>query len=167
MVAGLIFILAGVAAAAGHGYPHHGYHPPHGYHPLKHPKCTKKIETVTRQFCRLEIEKSCKTESKTFFKITGFEDKDCKDIEVCKHGYGYHGHGYHGYHGYHGKREAHAPVECEKETKEICKKIPVKEEVTKDIEFCKGTPKKVCEDKEVKIPKITCERPEEKSKIRT
>ena len=42
-----------------------------------------------------------------------------------------------------GKREAHAPVECEKETKEICKKVPIKEEVTKDIEFCKGTPKKV------------------------
>ena len=53
---------------------------------------------------------------------------------------GYYGHGYHGYHGYHGKREAHAPVECEKETKEICKKVPIKEDITKDIEFCKGTP---------------------------
>jgi hypothetical protein len=153
MVAGLIFLLAGVAVAAGRGYHHHGYL----HH--NHPKCTKEIETVTRQFCRLEFEKSCKTETKTFVKITGFEDKECKEVEVCKHGYGesdkrtygniilpcigYHGHGYHGYHGYHGKREAHAPVECEKETKEICKKVPIKEEVTKDIEFCKGTPKKV------------------------
>ena len=33
--------------------------------------------------------------------------------------------------------------ECEKETKEICKKVPIKEEINKDVEFCKGTPKKV------------------------
>ena len=48
MVAGLIFLMAGVAAAAGHGYHHHGY-----LH-LNHPKCTKQIETVTRERCRLE-----------------------------------------------------------------------------------------------------------------
>ena len=42
-----------------------------------------------------------------------------------------------------GRHMAHAPIECEKETKNICKKVPVKEEVSKDIEFCKGTPKKV------------------------
>jgi len=153
-MAGLIFLLAGLSAVTGHLYHH-------GYHHLKHPKCTKEIETVTKEFCRLEFEKTCKTETKTFFKITGFEDKDCKEIEVCKHGfYGYHGYGYHGYYG---KREAHAPVECEKETKEICKKVPVKEEVAKDIEFCKGTPKKVCKDVEVKIPKIVCEEPEDET----
>ena len=56
---------------------------------------------------------------------------------------GYHGYGYHGHHGYHGKREAHAAKECEKETKEICKKVPIKEEITKDVEFCKGIPKEV------------------------
>ena len=81
-MAGLIFLLAGISAAAGHGYHHHGYH----HH--KHPKCTREIETVTKELCRLEFEKTCKTETKTFFKITGFEDKDCKEVEVCKHGYG-------------------------------------------------------------------------------
>merc|ERR1712055_1081279 len=131
----------------------------HGYHHHHHPyhKCTKEIETITKNLCRLELEKSCETKTKTFVKITGFEDTDCKEIEVCKHSHGYYGHGFHGYHGYHGKREAHAVIECEKETKEICKKVPIKEEVTKDIEFCKAIPKKVCEDKELQVPKITCE----------
>lgn len=78
-MAGLVFFLAVLSGGAAHLYHH-------GYHHLKHPKCTKEIETVTKEFCRLEFEKTCKTETKTFFKITGFEDKDCKDIEVCKHG---------------------------------------------------------------------------------
>merc|ERR1711936_1113385 len=119
-------------------YFHHHYH-----------KCTKEIETITKNLCRLEFEKSCETKTKTFVKITGYEDTDCKEIEVCKYP-----------HGYHGKREAHAVVECEKETKEICKKVPIKEDVTKDIEFCKAVPTKVCEDKELKVPKITCQEKE-------
>ena len=82
MKAGLLYLLCSVTAAAGHGYHHHGYHH-HG-----HPKCTKEIEIVTKNFCRLEFEKSCTTETKTFFKITGFEDKDCKEVEICKHGHG-------------------------------------------------------------------------------
>merc|ERR1719500_789139 len=107
---GLLLLLCGLSVSAGHFHPYHGYHH----------KCSREIVTVTKPFCRLEFEKTC-------------------------------------------KREAHAPVECEKETKEICKKVPIKEDITKDIEFCKGTPKKVCEDKEVKIPKITCEEPEEEA----
>ena len=56
--------------------------------------------------------------------------------------------GYSGHHGFHGKRSADAahgyPVpECEKETKEICKQVPVKEEVSKDIDRCTRTPKEV------------------------
>merc|ERR1711936_495689 len=130
----LLVLCTYTTTTMGHGYHHH--HNP--YH-----KCTKEIETVTKNLCRLELEKSCETKTKTFVKITGYEDTDCKEIEVCKHPYGYYGHGFHGYHGYHGKREAHAVIECEKETKEI--------------EFCKAIPKKVCEDKELKVPKITCE----------
>ena len=38
--------------------------------------------------CRIELEKSCTTETKTFTKITGFEKGDCKEIEVCKYGHG-------------------------------------------------------------------------------
>ena len=56
-------------------------------------------------------------------------------------------------HGYH-------HVECEKETKTICKKAPVTEEVSKDFELCRPKPTKVCEDKELKVPNIVCEEPE-------
>merc|ERR1712002_1304394 len=145
MVGTVVLLVLGTITTitTGHGYHHH-----HPYH-----MCTREIETITKNLCRLELEKSCETKTKTFVKITGYEDTDCKEIEVCKHPHGYYGHGLHGYHG---KMEAHAVVECEKETKEICKKVPIKEDVTKDIEFCKAVPKKVCEDRELKVPKITC-----------
>ena len=66
------------------------------------------------------------------------------------------------------KREAEAEadphhpyyVECEKETKNVCKKKPVIEEVTKDFELCHPKPTKVCEDKEIQVPKVVCEEPE-------
>merc|ERR1719153_107969 len=158
MIKQFLVLLASLSAVlcspARHGY-YHGYH--HG--PIlayAHPKCTKTLETVTKELCRIELEKSCTTETKTFTKITGFEKGDCKEIEICKHGD----------HGYHGKRSAapahgyHVP-ECEKETKEICKRVPVKEEVSKDIDLCSRTPKEVCEDKEIKVPKIVCEEKKE------
>ena len=52
------------------------------------------------------------------------------------------------HHGHHGKRSAdpspgYHPIKCEKVTKEICKKVPVKEEVSKDIDLCTRTPKEV------------------------
>ena len=56
--------------------------------------------------------------------------------------------GYHGHRGFHGKRSAdaepgyvHAP--CEKVTKEICKSVPVKADVSKDIESCTEVAKEV------------------------
>ena len=72
----------------------------------------------------------------------------------------YHGHFYH-------RRAAEAEadphgyyVECEKETKTVCKKTPVTEEVSKDFELCRPKPTEVCEDKELKVPNIVCEEPE-------
>ena len=71
----------------------------------------------------------------------------------------HHGHFYH-------RRAAEADphgyfVECEKETKTVCKKAPVTEEVSKDFELCRPKPTKVCEDKELKVPNVVCEEPEE------
>merc|ERR1719250_372552 len=122
----------------------HGYH--HG--PIiayAHPKCTKTLEKVTKELCRIELEKSCTTETKTFTKITGFEKGHCKEIEVCKYGHGFPIH-----HSYHGKRSAspgYIVPKCEKVTKEICK----------EIDLCTRSPKKVCEEKEINVPKIVCE----------
>merc|ERR1711993_37056 len=125
----LVFSLA--AAVSSHGYYHHGYHHPHV-------KCTRVLETITKNLCRYDVEKECVTKTKTFVKITGYEDTDCKEIEVCKHALPYH-------HGpfYH-KRAAEAEadphgyyVKCEKEMKTVCKKKPVTEEVSKDFELCR------------------------------
>ena len=134
-----------------YGPPHHGYGP----------KCEKGVKTVTKKFCGVKIEKECVTETKTFTKITGYEKGDCKEVEVCKHGYGF------GHHGY--------PVpECEKETKEVCRQVPTKEEVSKDFELCRPVPKEVCfsynlsrilhnhhhhqecEEKEIEVPTLIC-----------
>ena len=74
--------MSGYENASSAGYYHHGYH---GYH---HPlvKCERVVETVTKKLCRIEVEKECVTKTKTFKKITGYEDGECKEIEVCKHG---------------------------------------------------------------------------------
>merc|ERR1719470_575845 len=90
---------ASVALGSPAGFGYHGRHI--GY---PHPKCTRELEKVTRKFCKLELEKTCSTETKTFTKITGFEKGECKDIEVCTR-----------------------------------------------------TPKEVCEEKEIEVPRLVCE----------
>ena len=115
------------------GYYHPGYH---GYH---HPlvKCEKVAEAVTKKLCRIEVERECETKTKTFVKVTGYEDTDCKEVELKRpvhHGYLYH------------KREAEADPHgfaYEKVTKTFCKKTPVTEEVSKDFELCRPKPSEV------------------------
>ena len=46
--------------------------------------------------------------------------------------------------------------------KEVCKQEPVVEEKSEDREYCKFMPKKVCEEKTFKVPKLVCEEIEEK-----
>merc|ERR1712137_1218392 len=126
--------------APGHFF-HHGYHGYHGYHP----KCTTELEAVTKTLCRIEGEKECETKTKTYTKITGYEDTDCKEVEFKKPvhvGYGY---------GYH-KREAEAEADAHGYAYE---------KVSKDFELCRPKPSEVCEDKEIKVPKLVCEDPVE------
>merc|ERR1711920_1195342 len=69
---------------------------------------------------------------------------------------------HHGY--FYHKREAEVDAHgfaYEKVTKTICKKTPITEEVSKDFELCRPKPSEVCEDKEVKVPKLVCEGPAE------
>ena len=114
--------------APGHFYGYHGYHAP----------CTTELETVTKKLCRIEVERECETKTKTFVKVTGYEDTDCKEVELKRpvhHGYLYH------------KREAEADPHgfaYEKVTKTFCKKTPVTEEVSKDFELCRPKPSEVC-----------------------
>merc|ERR1712183_92659 len=141
-----LITLAGCSVASPVGYGHHL--------PYLHPKCKEEVETITKKFCRVEIERTCTMETiKLGVKITGYEKGECKEVTHCLPT-----------HGYHGKREAVADpgyghLGCEKVTQEICQQVPVTEEVSEDVEVCKGTPKEVCEDVEVKVPKIKCEEP--------
>merc|ERR1719292_86387 len=129
--------------------------PAHAFGHLHHSPCIKEPSTIKVTECKLVPDKTCSTETvKIGEKITGFENGDCKEIEVCKLGY-------RGFHGYHGKRSAeadpgyvHAP--CEKVTKEVCKSVPVKADINKDIESCTEVAKEVCEEVDKIVPKVTC-----------
>merc|ERR1712042_15973 len=144
----LLGTIASTLAMPEPGYGYHGYHHP--------PPCLKEHETIKVSACKLVPEKTCATETvKVGEKITGFEKGDCKEIEVCAPGYGYHGH-----HGYHGKRSAEAEPgyvhACTKVKKEVCKSVPVKVDVSKDVETCTEVAKEVCEEVEKVVPKVTC-----------
>merc|ERR1712179_542535 len=134
----------------GHGFGH-GYHG-HGHGYIVSP-CTHTLEEVEKEICHLEPEKKCETKTHTYKVITGYEKGECKEIEVCKHPL-------------HHKREAsphgYGYIKCEKKKKEICKQKPTVEEKSKDHELCRLEPKKVCEMKTVKVPKLVCEEAEEK-----
>ena len=60
---------------------HSGYHGYHGHH-----LCQTRLAIEKRELCHVEYEKECETKTRTFTKITGYEDVDCKEIEVCKFG---------------------------------------------------------------------------------
>merc|ERR1712060_540693 len=79
-----------------------------------------------------------------------YEKGECKEIEVCKAGY------YVPRFGHYGKRAADADasfVECEKEMKEVCKQVPVKTPVEKDVEVCVSTPREDARKLREKFPR--------------
>merc|ERR1719228_2250188 len=131
-----------------HGYLHHG----HGY--IHHgPICTHELEEVEKEFCYYDHpEKVCETKTQTYKIVTGYEKGECEEVEVCKYPH------------WRKRRAAGAEpgphygynIECEKDTKEVCKQEPVIEEKSQDLELCRYEPKRVCEDKVVKVPKLVC-----------
>eukprot|EP00091_Calanus_sinicus_P023281 TRINITY_DN7776_c0_g1_i1.p2 TRINITY_DN7776_c0_g1~~TRINITY_DN7776_c0_g1_i1.p2 ORF type:complete len:101 (-),score=34.91 TRINITY_DN7776_c0_g1_i1:132-434(-) len=48
--------------------------------------------------------------------------------------------------------------ECEKVMKMVCKDVPKKEEVMKEVEICVKTPKETCEEGEQQAPTTICEK---------
>merc|ERR1739842_80165 len=59
------------------------------------PPCKHAFVEETKEVCHIEPEKVCETKTRTYKVITGYEDGECKEIEVCK---------FPGFH--HGKRPA-------------------------------------------------------------
>merc|ERR1712062_664081 len=98
LVSGVLlgFLVNTISSVPAHFY-HSGYHGYHGHH-----LCETRLAIEKRELCHVEYEKECETKTRKFTKITGYEDVDCKEIEVCKFE-PYHHHPYHYY-----KREADA-----------------------------------------------------------
>merc|ERR1711933_97842 len=96
-------------------------------------------------------DEECTTELKVVGDKISYEKGECKEVEVCEPVHFVPRHVF--------KREAepsHLPP-CEKVTKEICKREPVKTPVEKNVETCVLNPKQVCEEIETTAPKLTCE----------
>ena len=133
------------AKADPHGFYGHAYHGP---------PCTHVLVEKTKEVCYYEPEKVCETKTSTYKVITGYEKGECKEVEVCKH------------HGWRRRRSPHGPHlhhhECEKEVKEVCGVVPTVEEKSEEVELCHIEPEKVCEEKEVEVPKLVCEEEEDK-----
>merc|ERR1712060_353094 len=144
------FVLTSILAAAfaapsaepkPDAYGFYGHHVYHG------PPCKHAFVEETKEICHIEPEKVCETKTRTYKVITGYEDGECKEIEVCK------------FPGFHHKRSAephYGHIECEKE--------PVVEEKSKDFELCHLEPKKVCEEKTFKVPAWTARRRRRRSR---
>merc|ERR1712088_502945 len=152
----LAFILTSMLAAAAFAAPSaepkadpYGFYGHHVYHG---PPCKHAFVEETKEICHLKPNRVCETKTQTYKVVTGYEDGECKEIEVCK---------FPGFH--HRRRRSAEPgphyghIECEKETKEVCKKEPVVEEKSKDFELCHIEPEKVCEEKTIKVPTLDCE----------
>merc|ERR1712105_19226 len=146
------FLLASMLAAAfaapsaepkADAYGFYGHHLYHG------PPCQHAFVEETKEVCHIEPEKVCETKTRTYKVITGYEDGECKEIEVCK---------FPGFH--HRKRSAepHGYIECEKETKEVCKKEPVVEEKSKDFEICHLSPRRCARRRPSRSPPWTVRR---------
>merc|ERR1719430_1008119 len=112
------------------------------------PNCKPELKTVTREFCRVNIQKDCKTEKKTFNRLAGYEEGECREVEICKFS----------------PSQRSFQSACDKETRKVCEKRPVMEQVSKDIELCVPKPVRECKETEVKEPTLNC-KDEEDDKI--
>merc|ERR1711990_1307380 len=81
------FVLASMLAAAfaapsaepkADAYGFYGHHVYHG------PPCKHAFVEETKEVCHIEPEKVFETKTRTYKVITGYEDGECKEIEVCK-----------------------------------------------------------------------------------
>eukprot|EP00092_Neocalanus_flemingeri_P072131 GFUD01088731.1.p1 GENE.GFUD01088731.1~~GFUD01088731.1.p1 ORF type:complete len:167 (-),score=61.72 GFUD01088731.1:144-644(-) len=118
-------------------------------------ECKVEMVTIVRTNCKVEFDEECTTEEKVVGdKVT--YDRECeeKEVEECKPVHYIPRSGLGGY----APRPSKLESECEKVMKMVCKDIPKKEEVMKDVEICVKTPKETCEEGEQLAPTTTCEK---------
>jgi len=118
-------------------------------------ECKVEMVTMVRTHCKVEFDEACTTEEKVVGdKVT--YDKVCeeKEVEVCKPVHYIPRSGLGGYANLPSKLDS----ECEKVMRNVCKDVPKKEEVMKEVEICVKTPKETCEQGEQLAPTTTCEK---------
>jgi len=97
---------------------------------------------------------------KQFEYVAGYRTGQCKQIvkEKCfRKKIGVISHGFS--HGHYKRRAAQLqspPEICNQDTDVKCEKIPVYEEELVDVEVCEDTPRTVCRDTNVLLPKLIC-----------
>eukprot|EP00091_Calanus_sinicus_P014239 TRINITY_DN3167_c0_g1_i4.p1 TRINITY_DN3167_c0_g1~~TRINITY_DN3167_c0_g1_i4.p1 ORF type:complete len:202 (+),score=63.90 TRINITY_DN3167_c0_g1_i4:23-607(+) len=116
-----------------------------------------KVESITIEVtnCRVEYDEACTTEEKVVGdKVTYDEVCEEREVEECKPVH------------YVPRSRLVAFVnlptqpetECKKVIRNICKDVPKKEEVIKEVEVCVSTPKETCEAGRQLASKTTCEK---------
>jgi len=139
------------------GSPSHA-HNVHNVHRAIQRECEVEQVTIVRTNCKVEFDEECTTEEKVVGDKVTYE-KECeeKEVEECKPVHYIPRSGLGGY----ANLPTNLESECEKVMKMVCKDVPKKEEVMKEVEICVKTPKETCEEGEQLAPKSTCEKVKE------
>merc|ERR1719376_421488 len=121
-------------------------------------ECKVEMVTIVRTNCKVEFDEECTSEEKVVGDKVTYE-KECeeKEVEECKPVHYIPRSGLGGFANLPTKLES----KCEKVMKMVCKDVPKKEEVMKEVEICVKTPKESCEESEQLAPSTTCERVKE------
>merc|ERR1712222_168878 len=157
-----VFVLASMVATAfaapsaepkADAYGFYGHHVYHG------PPCKHAFVEETKEVCHIEPEKVCETKTRTYKVITGYEDGECKEIEVCK------------FPGFHHKRSAepnthYGHIECEKETKEVARRSPSCRRSPRTLSSATWSRRRCARRRRSRCPPLTARRRRRRSRER-
>ena len=103
-------------------------------------ECKVEMVTIVRTNCKVEFDEECTTEEKIVGDKVTYE-KECeeKEVEECQPVHYIPRSGLGGFANLPTKLES----KCGKVMKMVCKDVPKKEEVMKEVEICVKTPKEV------------------------
>jgi len=118
-------------------------------------ECTVEETSISWTTCKVEFDESCSTEEKIVGDKITF-DKECEEREVkeCKPVHYVPRSNLGGLSSLPHQLES----ECSKVKKQVCKDVPKKEAVMKEVEICVRKPKETCERGTQTAPVTTCQK---------
>jgi len=120
--------------------------------------CTESIEVIPNEVCVYEYEQASEqtfeaeghhSDAKTV-EVVFVEKSDTQMVTVCQPGYGGYGHGGYGHGGY-------GHQYCNEVAQTTQYNVPTVPAVDVDVKVAYPAPKKVCVDKPIDLPRVTCE----------